>query len=557
MDALAQFHFLRPAWLWVLVPTVALWWLMGWRGDVRRRWQGTIAPHLLDALVVRRQAGRAIRPLHLTVAVLVLGALALAGPTWEQEKPPFLEDKAPLAVAIDLGPEMDAIDVSPTRLARAKLKLKALLARRDGARTALYAYAGSTHLVLPLTDDAKLLQTFVDALETRIMPVKGKNTALALKTIEADLAKEDTPGTILFLTDGVEPGAFAAFKAQIDSGRALPVVLAIGTAQGGPVREGEGFAEEGGRRVFARLDVEALKRLQSEADVPVATVTLDSDDDVRWVQRHVQSHLAQKQAEAHARWKDQGWWLCIPLAVLGALWFRKGWTIRWAAAVLLALALGAPPPDALAAGDDDAPASPQPADKGRHFIDWWLTRDQQGRLAFERGRYAEAAARFEDPMWRGIALYRAGRYDAAAQSFALVDSPESDFNQGNALALQGRYKPAVARYEQALQRRSGWPEAKANLDKVRRLIVPDDDDPQQDQELKPNRGDKVEFDKKDKGGQMQTMPAGEQTAETWMRAIQTSPTEMLARKFELQREAPPAPAARPAPPSAAPPAKAP
>ena len=539
MDALAQFHFLRPAWLWVLVPTAALWWLMGWRGDVRRRWQGTIAPHLLDALVVRRQAGQLFRPVHLTVAILALGALAMAGPTWEQERPPFLEDKAPLAVAIDLGREMDAIDVSPTRLERAKLKLKALLARRDGERTAIYAYAGSTHLVLPLTEDAKLLQTFVDALETRIMPVKGKNTALALKTIDADLAKEDTPGTILFLTDGVEPAAFSAFKSQVDSGRALPVVLGIGTAQGGPVREGDGFAEEDGRRVFARLDVAALKRLQSGADVPVATVTLDGDDDVRWVQRHVQAHLAQKQAETHARWKDQGWWLGIPLAVLGALWFRKGWTIRWAAAVLVALAMNAPPQDAWAAD-----AEPAQADTGRHFIDWWLTRDQQGRLAFEQGRYADAAARFEDPMWRGIALYRAARYEEAVQSFALVDSAQSDFNQGNALALQRRYKAAAARYEEALKRRPDWAEAKANLEKVRTLILPDEDDEQQDQELKPNKGDQIKDDKKDKGGQLQVMMASEQSAETWMRAIQTSPTEMLARKFELQRERPPSPAGK-------------
>ena len=224
----------------------------------------------------------------------------------------------------------------------------------------------------------------------------------------------------------------------------------------------------------------------------------------------------------------------VPLVVLGALWFRKGWTIRWAAAVLVALALSAPPHDAIPADV----ASPPQSDAGSRFIAWWLTRDQQGRLAFQQGRYADAAARFEDPMWRGIALYRAGRYDKAVQSFALVDSAESDFNQGNPLALQGRYKPAVERYEEALKRRPDWVEAKTNLEKVRQLIAPDEDQAQ-DEELKPNKGDQIKDDKKDKGGEMQVMMASEQSAETWMRAIQTSPTEMLARKFELQREHPP------------------
>ncbi|MGN5479917.1 VWA domain-containing protein [Cupriavidus basilensis] len=159
MHALADFHFLRPWWLLVLIPAVLLVWAVRRRGDVRRRWRDAIAPHLLDALMVGERRRLAIRPVHLTALLLALGAIALAGPTWERERPPFLDDKAPLAIAIDLSPTMDAIDVTPTRLERAKLKVKALLARRDGERTAIWAYAGSTHLVLPLTDDATLLRT--------------------------------------------------------------------------------------------------------------------------------------------------------------------------------------------------------------------------------------------------------------------------------------------------------------------------------------------------------------------------------------------------------------
>ena len=554
---LMNFHFLRPAWLLVLVPTFALLLLMNARSDVRRRWRGTIAPHLLNALVVEQGRGSWVRPLYLTTVLLVLGAIALAGPSWRQEHPPFLEDKAPLAVAVDLGATMDAIDVTPSRLERAKLKLKALLAQRNGGRTAIYAYAGSTHLVLPLTDDDKLLQTFVDALQTRIMPVPGKNTALALKTISADLAKEDTPGTIVFLTDGVEPAAVAAFKAQVDADGPLPVVLGIGTAQGGPVRDAQGdFVTQDGQRLFAHFDVAALERLGKEADVPVATVTLDSDDDVRWVQRHVQAHLAQKQAQGHARWQDEGWWLCMPVALLAVLWFRKGWTVRWSAALLLALALGQPVPDAMAAEPDaGAPAAasttgaaataPDAAGK-RHFIDWWLTRDQQGRRAFEQGDYLRAAGLFEDPTWRGIALYRARRFNDAVQSFALVDSPESDFNQGDALAQQGRYKDAAARFEAALKRRPDWPQAQTNLELVRKLIpVEDDDQAPLDDEMKPNKGDQIEEDKKlgDKSGQLAQIH-GEQSSDAWMRGIQTSPTGLLARKFRMQEAAQAAPAGK-------------
>ncbi len=48
---------------------------------------------------------------------------------------------------------MTANDVVPTRLERAKQKTEDLLKLRAGARTALVAYAGTAHLVVPMTND--------------------------------------------------------------------------------------------------------------------------------------------------------------------------------------------------------------------------------------------------------------------------------------------------------------------------------------------------------------------------------------------------------------------
>jgi len=559
MDTLAQFHFLRPWWLLALLPAALLLWAIGRRADVRRRWRQAIAPHLLDALVVEPGRRQRLRPVHLTVALIALGAIATAGPTWEREQPPFVEEKAPLAIAIDLSPDMNAVDVSPTRLERAKLKVKALLAQRAGARTAIYAYAGSTHLVLPLTDDAQLIQTFVDALQTRIMPVPGKNTALALRTIDAALATQDTPGTIVFFTGGVERGAFEAFKAQVDSGRSQPLVLAFGTERGGPVRDPQG--QDGG---FARLDLPTLKALKSDADVPVATVTLASDEDVQWVQHRVQSHLAQKLAQSGGRWKEAGWWLTLPVALLAALWFRKGWTVRWVSAWLLAAVLamgGAGLPREAAAQQvslraaDDATTALEPPP--RRFIDLWLTRDQQGRRAFDKGSYAEAATLFEDPMWRGLALFRAGRFGDAAQVFGQVDSPEGAFNQGDALAMQGRYDEAALQFETALHGRPDWKAARDNLALVHQLAAQKKKEDEGGEEEQPNlKPDEIKFDPRGKKGKKETASEGGQgDDEMWMRNIQTSPTMLLARKFALQASQPAqpvrAPVAPPAPPAPA------
>jgi Ca-activated chloride channel family protein len=514
---IGDFHFLRPEWLLAVPAAGALVWLVSRREDVRRRWRGTIAPHLLDHLVVERRSRLRLRPVHLTALLIALGGLAAAGPTWDRERPPFVEDKAPLALAIDLSATMDAIDVTPTRLERTKLKVRDLLALRAGARTAVFAYAGDAHMVLPLTDDTALIQTYVDSLATGIMPVGGKDTARALAAVAEGLAREETPGTILFLTDGVEPRAFDALKHP--PGKDDILVLGVGTPEGGPVKTGPDsfLADATGRRVFARLDVESLRRLRSETGAPVATITQD-DADIRWIQRRVQSHLQQKQADAASRWNDRGWWLTIPIALLGAAWFRRGWTIRWIAVALLALAFGTP-------GRAEA--------LEWRWLDPWLTANQQGRFAYDRGDYKTASERFEDPMWRGAALYREGRYEDAVEAFARVDTAQSYYNQGNALARLGKFPAAVASYRAALERRPDWPEARANLAIVQRLIPKEkkDDEEQGEPNEKP---DQIQFDDKGKKGKAGRVDAAKQTAEMWMRNIQTTPRDLLRRKFALE-----------------------
>ena len=62
-----------------------------------------IAPHLLAHLRVGTGEGWRFRPLHLIVTLLVLGAVALAGPTWEREVSPLAEDTAPLIIALDVS----------------------------------------------------------------------------------------------------------------------------------------------------------------------------------------------------------------------------------------------------------------------------------------------------------------------------------------------------------------------------------------------------------------------------------------------------------------------
>ena len=555
-EQLSDFHFIRPIWLLLILGAFALYRLIQRQENVQERWGKVIAPHLLKHLVVGRSRRWQIRPVHLVCAVFILGAVAMAGPTWERELPPFTEDKAPMVIVLDLSQTMDAIDVQPTRLERAKQKIGDLLKQRPGARNALFVYSGSVHMVLPLTEDPAIMELFLFSLSTDLMPVPGKDATAALKSAHDLLAREEVPGTILFVTDGVERKDFSAFLDHRSTEQDQLIVLGVGTSRGGPVSIGNNrfLTDASGRRVVSKLDVEALKALGDETGALVTTVTID-EADVKWIQRRAQSHLQiVQQEQAQTRWRDFGYYLVFPLAFLTLLWFRRGWTVKWAPVFLIiALSAGSP---ALAqstapqAADSsiladlatiDSPYSkPQPLTLQQRFLALWLTDDQQGRYYFERENYALASQRFQDPFWRGLSLYYKGDYESALNQFALLSTAGSFFNLGNCYARLQKYEEAVASYDEALAQKPDFPEAVANRQLIAALIEKKQkEDEEESEQGDPNLDpDEIKFDEKgEKGkkGKMEMKP--EQMAEIWMRNIQTTPADFLRLKFLQQAQA--------------------
>lgn len=519
---LRAFHFLRPLWLLLIIPAVLLPMLWYRRHDLARALAGVIAPHLLNHLLITPAERPRLRPIHAFTAMLMLGAIAAAGPTWQQDRPDFLENRAPLLLAVDLSPSMDADDIAPSRLGAVKLKLHELIQRRAGARTGLIAYAGTAHLVMPPTEDPGLLDTFVQALDTGLITEAGKDV-LGVIDQARRLLGPDTPGTLLLLTDGADARQLAQIKARLNDSDLQVLVLASGARDGGLVRgpDGQPRTDANGRPVLGKFDAEGLEQLAKATDAPLGSLSLN-DDDLEWVELHAQRHFEASSADAEqVHWKDAGYWLCWPLLLLALLALRKGWRIHWLAAVVLAVAAGAHAPLSMAAGLADA----------------FFTPDQQGRWAFEHQRYSSAAQAFADPYWKGLAAYRAADYVAAMASFAQLDTPAAYFYLGNCYVKVSKFSQAIPAYEHALELQPVFPEAQANLALAQALFKE-----RQDQEKAGNpdeKPDEVKFDNQAPGGkqveQKVRMAASDQQ---WLDNLTTSPAQFLKQKFRLQSHPP-------------------
>jgi len=533
-DALLPAHWLRPWALGGLIPALLLV-VLGRRRDEMRALREVIDPQLLPHLLVHGGRRRGVQPADTLAVAVACFSVALAGPAWEREPPPLAREQAALMVVVDLSSAMDATDLPPSRLAWARSKLHALLARRGDAPTGLIVYAGSAHLVLPPTDDRLLLASYIDVLSTALMPADGARPAAALALAHAWLERSGLPGTVLFLTtawpQAEQPGA----ERETATSRHRLIVWAIGTERGGPIRNAEGGSatEASGTQRRARLEVAELRSLRARTGANLVSVTAD-EGDLERIQALITRQQAEAAAAADTRWRDRGAdWVWPGLLAL-LMSFRRGWVVPWrafcgpvlAGTVVLSL-LSMPSP--AHAGDDDAGWTNR---LSQGFVDLWLTRDQQGHLWLERGDPARAADLFDDPLWRGIAAARAGGWQAAAEAFAQADSGAAWFNQAQALARLDHYGEALAAYDQALIRVPGWPEALADRARVRSLLSAPTTADEGEPSTAPGEGDEPGAD----GERSAEPPAEAEAADAWLRRLDTSPAAFLRRKFALQAQ---------------------
>lgn len=87
-----------------------------------------------------------------------------------------------------------------------------------------------------------------------------------------------------------------------------------------------------------------------------------------------------------------------------------------------------------------------------------------GRVSLALGMPRVAAALFDAPDWRGVALFKAGDFDQAADTFKQA-GPYSAFNHGNAEVQRENFAAALEAYDLALALGDD-PQARINFDVV-------------------------------------------------------------------------------------------
>ncbi len=447
----ADFHWLRPEWL-LAIPFVAVAvWMLARRRLAPGNWQRVIDPALAPHVLSRSAIKGADYRWWLLLLGGTLAAMALAGPSWNRVEQPVFRSAQAMVIALDLSQSMDAQDLTPSRLTRARLKILDILAARTSGQTALVVYSANAFTVTPLTTDSDTVAALINSLSTDIMPSRGSYPAAAINKARDLLQQAGVrDGEVLLVTDGgTSPAAQQAAEELRAAGYRLSV-LGVGTVDGAPIPEpGGGFVtDRAGRIVVPRLEAEQLRALAASGGGTFTPLTTDDRDVSTLLTVDRSSSRAGDTSQLTDQWREEGPWLLLLLVPLAALSFRRGWILVLVVCVL--------------------PIS-EPA-MAFSWQDLWQTKDQQARALLEEGDAAAAAARFARPDWQAVAQYRAGNYASSAEGFALSDDADSHYNTGNALARLGEFESAIAAYERALEIDPQAEDAAYNRDLIRQLL---------------------------------------------------------------------------------------
>lgn len=467
-----------PAWFWLLalVPLVAV--LLVWS---HRRSRELVSK--LVAARLRDQLAGSVSPLRrflrfgLMLLALAFAVVALAQPRWGFREMETRQKGRDVVIAIDTSRSMLATDVSPTRLARAKLFTQDLVRLMQGDRIGLVAFAGSAFLQAPLTLDYAAVTNALDELDTDVIPLGGTNIAAAITSAREAFGKaEGHIRALVILTDGEEldaDGIAAAKKAQEEGIRIFTV--GIGSAEGSliPVRLDDGrpdfVRDEEGKPVTSRLDDSRLREIAAATGGFYVPLGPDAAKEV-FVKGIEPMELAEVGSFSARQPIERFQWPLAAATIFLALSLLPGdRRRRIPVAVIMAFAL-------------------QPAAFAQSGLDAYRNGNfDQAAQAFEKDLAAQPSSRALQ-FNAGAAAYKLGDYDKAAGLFTealLSEDPklreDASYNLANTLVRKGEaaaepeakktnWENALEHYDEALRLDPENTAAKTNRDLVKKLL---------------------------------------------------------------------------------------
>jgi len=222
--------------------------------------------------------------LFLRTIYLSLIFISLMGPSFGETEQNIQASGKDVYFLVDLSASMDATDVVPTRLEKAKYELTKLAAQIGNNRLGLVVYSNQPYIQSPLTYDRSALNLFIQTLNTSLLPNSGSNVCDALELITTrilqDTLANDRNKMIVLFTDGEQN--FSCSGNLYNNIRRYGIdlfIVGVGTTNGSSIPAGDSYLNDvNGNRVISRLDKSFLKKMADHARGTYFSLNNDVND---------------------------------------------------------------------------------------------------------------------------------------------------------------------------------------------------------------------------------------------------------------------------------------
>ena len=188
---------------------------------------------------------------RLIILGIIFILLASVGPQIGMKLTELTRQGVDIFILMDTSTSMNAVDVKPSRMEKAKYELRRLLNSLEGDRVGLIAFAGSAHLHCPLTEDYSASHLFLNMMDTGLITTQGTDLAAAIQLALDHVEEEDEKFKVFVLvSDGEDHQGEAVVLAE--QARDLGIIihtLGVGTSAGGPIPI---YDEKGNREEFKK-----------------------------------------------------------------------------------------------------------------------------------------------------------------------------------------------------------------------------------------------------------------------------------------------------------------
>lgn len=305
---MADFHFLRPWWLLLILPLISLAVILWQQNPRLHAWGEVCDSHLLDHLLQRKGQGKRMVSVSLIIFSVFFMIISISGPSWFKLPVATYKPIEPRVLVLDMSDNMMISDLTPSRLERAKFKLHDLFSHKEVGQFGLIVFTGEPFVVSPLTDDGQTISSLLSSLTPDVMPVGGQNLDMALNEASNLINQAGYEhGQILVLTaDTPSSEAIEKAKKMAKSGIISSIM---------PIR--------------ADKDLNPLfQNFANAGQGQLLKYSSDSSDLEQWLNNKGNQEYALSQDDDIPLWRDEGRWFLIPSLLFLLPVFRRGWLQR-------------------------------------------------------------------------------------------------------------------------------------------------------------------------------------------------------------------------------------